>query len=88
MPPEGQSLEPAERVRAWWERASRVYPETTKKAWLDSIEGSMIVVLSNAGELACGDSRSRRSATVRAAKRLRARDLPRAGLDGENDVVG
>jgi integrase len=33
MPPEGQSLQPAERVRVWWEGASRVYPETTKKAW-------------------------------------------------------
>src|ERR1022692_5208187 len=29
----GLLTEPAERVRAWWERASRVYPETTKKAW-------------------------------------------------------
>lgn len=33
MLPHGQSLEPAERVRSWWERASRVYPETTTKAW-------------------------------------------------------
>lgn len=24
---------PANRVRAWWERASRVYPENTRKAW-------------------------------------------------------
>jgi len=24
---------PADRLRAWWERARRVYPETTKKAW-------------------------------------------------------
>jgi integrase len=33
MPPEGQSLEPAQRVRTWWERASRVYTATTQKAW-------------------------------------------------------
>ena len=27
------AIEPAERVREWWERADRVYPENTKKAW-------------------------------------------------------
>jgi integrase len=27
------SSEPAERVRLWWERANRVYPANTKKAW-------------------------------------------------------
>ncbi len=32
--PGAQELAPiAARVRAWWERAGRVYPETTKKAW-------------------------------------------------------
>jgi integrase len=33
MPATGPIAEPAERVRAWWERANRIYPETTKKAW-------------------------------------------------------
>ncbi len=27
------AIEPAERVRDWWERADRVYPKNTKKAW-------------------------------------------------------
>ena len=27
------AIEPAERVRDWWGRADRVYPENTKKAW-------------------------------------------------------
>ena len=32
--PTAQDLAPiSSRVRAWWERAGRVYPETTKKAW-------------------------------------------------------
>jgi len=32
--PATQDLAPvAARVRAWWDRAGRVYPETTKKAW-------------------------------------------------------
>jgi site-specific recombinase XerD len=32
--PRTQDLAPvAARVRVWWERAGRVYPETTKKAW-------------------------------------------------------
>jgi integrase len=29
----GPSLEAADRVRVWWEKASRVYPDNTKKAW-------------------------------------------------------
>jgi len=33
MPATSLVSEPAERVRAWWERVHRVYPETTKKAW-------------------------------------------------------
>jgi integrase len=31
--PEGLPVAAAERVRAWWERAQRVYPANTQKAW-------------------------------------------------------
>jgi site-specific recombinase XerD len=33
MPATRDLIPVAERVRAWWERAGRVYPKTTKKAW-------------------------------------------------------
>jgi hypothetical protein len=33
MPSSGHAMERAERVRAWWERTSRVYLENTKQAW-------------------------------------------------------